>query len=147
MVKLPPLEALYRHLEAAYPDEGCAVIVDGPNGPRVELMDNVYDRYHRVDPEAFPRTARSAYLMDPRAFLKLATALERTAERVAVIVHSHADVGAYFSDEDRAQAAPLGQPLLPGTDYLVVAVDQGRVAGAKLFRFERGAYTEIDVPV
>lgn len=147
MVNLPELHALYRHLEAAYPNEGCGVILEGPNGARVIPLENVYDKYHAVDPEAFPRTARTAYLIDPKAWLKLSRELDETKERVAIIVHSHADVGAYFSDEDKAMAAPNGEALHPGVDYLVVAVNKGKAEAAKLYRFKNKSFEEQDVAV
>lgn len=147
MVKLPPLDAIFRHLEAAYPNEGCGVILEGPNGMRVVPLDNVYDKYHRVDPEQFPRTQRTAYLIDPKAWLQLSRESEAKGERVVVIIHSHADVGAYFSAEDKAMAAPNGEPLHPGVEYLVVAVNNARVEAAKLFNFEKGEFKEVFVSV
>lgn len=147
MVKLPDLSALYAHLEAAYPNEGCGVILDGPSGARVVPLENVYDKYARVDPETYPRSARTAYLIDPKAWLKLSRELEETKERIAIIVHSHADVGAYFSDEDKAMAAPNGEALHPGVDYLVVAVNQGRAEAAKLYRFKNRSFEEEIVPL
>ena len=147
MVSLPPLDELYRHLEAAYPNEGCGVILNGPNGYRVLPLENVYDRYHKVDPEQFPRSARTAYLIDPKAWLKISRECEQTGDQIVVIIHSHADVGAYFSDEDKAMAAPNGQPLHPGVDYLVVAVNDAKAEGAKLFRFKNGEFEEENVAV
>ena len=147
MVSLPPLEELYRHLEAAYPNEGCGVILKGPNGLRVLPLENVYDKYHRVDPEQYPRTSRTAYLIDPKAWLKISRESEQSGEQIAVIIHSHADVGAYFSDEDKAMAAPGGIPLHPGVDYLVVAVNNAKAEAAKLFRFSNGQFEEENVVV
>ncbi|MFL5319696.1 MAG: Mov34/MPN/PAD-1 family protein [Myxococcaceae bacterium] len=139
------LGPLLRHLEACYPNEGCGVILKGPGGFRVVPLENVYDRYHAIDPEQFPRTARTAYLIDPRAWLKLSTEAEGRGEAVSHIVHSHADVGAYFSDEDKAMAAPEGQPLHPGVGYLVVAVNRGRVDNARLFQWASGSYFEVPI--
>ncbi|HZH04765.1 MAG TPA: M67 family metallopeptidase [Myxococcaceae bacterium] len=138
------LTEMKRHLEAAYPDEGCGLILRGP-GPdelRVRPMRNVYDRYHAQDPERFPRTSRTAYLFDPREWMQVTEEAEVVGAQVACIFHSHGDVGAYFSDEDKAMAAPDGEPLFPEVSYLVVAVDAGKVTGAKLFAWNGRCFEE-----
>ncbi|MFB6351391.1 MAG: Mov34/MPN/PAD-1 family protein [Bradymonadaceae bacterium] len=107
------------------------------------------DEYHEMDPEAFPRTAREFYVIDPREFMKA----EGRGEEVAVVFHSHADVGDYFSDED-VDAATLpreeGEPweeAHPGVDYLVVSVRDGEADHATLFRFEEPESDEPYQPV
>jgi proteasome lid subunit RPN8/RPN11 len=106
-------------------------------------MRNAYDALKAQDPEAFPRTARTAYQFDPKEWLRVNQEADELGERIACIYHSHADVGAYFSEEDRRAATFDGAPLLPGVDYLVVAVNQARVEGAKLFRWQDGGFTEV----
>jgi proteasome lid subunit RPN8/RPN11 len=110
-------------------------------------MANAYDRYHDRDPGRFPRTSRTAYLFDPKEWLAVSQEVEAGQEEVACVYHSHIDVGAYFSAEDRIMAAPDGEPLLPGVGYLVVAVDGGKASAAKLFRWEGGAFQESVVPL
>lgn len=140
------LTRVVAHLEAAYPDEGCGLILrDREQRFRIRPMRNAYDRYHARDPERFPRTARTAYLFDPGEQARVWAEAEARGEEVCCIFHSHADVGAYFSAEDRELAAPDGQPLLPGVSYLVVAVDQGKATAAKLFWWDNGAFAESDV--
>ncbi|HVE86396.1 MAG TPA: M67 family metallopeptidase [Myxococcales bacterium] len=143
------LGPLLRHLEACYPNEGCGVVLRGaPGGPvRVRPMENAYDRYHAQDPEAFPRTSRTAYHLDPRELLAVFREADDRGEALACIFHSHADAGAYFSAMDRTLAAPDGEPLYPGVGYLVVAVDQGRATAARLYRFEAGDFREVEVPL
>jgi [CysO sulfur-carrier protein]-S-L-cysteine hydrolase len=136
------LEPLFAHVEAAYPSEGCGVIVAGDKGARIIPLANAYDRYHAKDPQRFPRTSRTAYLFDPKEFLHLQEALDASGEAMVCIFHSHADVGAYFSAEDVQSAAPDGEPLFPGVSYLVVAVDQARVTAAKLFHWQHGSFGE-----
>lgn len=132
-----------------YPNEACGLVFEGPGGVRVEPIDNAVDRYHAKDPERFPRTARTAYLMDPRKQLAALEKAEGAGERLAAVYHSHADVGAYFSEEDRAQALSAGgEPLLPGVEYLVLSVRAAGCDAIKCFRFEGGAWQEraIDLP-
>lgn len=137
------LSPILRHLEAAYPNEGCGLVLRAPDGTlRVRPMRNAYDRYHAVDPQTYPRTSRTAYLFDGKEQLEVGREADARGESVACIFHSHADVGAYFSEEDAAMAAPDGEPLHPGVVYLVVAVDQGRATAAKLYRWQDGAFVE-----
>jgi len=136
------LGPVYRHLESCYPSEGCGVLIHGPNGWRIRPMENAYDRYHARDPKGFPRTARTAYFFDPREFMRLCEELDAAGERIACIFHSHADVGAYFSAEDREMAAPGGQPVMPGVTYLVVAVDRQKATAARLFWWQDAHFEE-----
>jgi adenylyltransferase/sulfurtransferase len=141
------LRQLIAEAEARYPDEACGLVFEGPAGRRALVMRNVLDRYHDRDPERFPRTARKGYLMEPREQLAALEDAERAGERLCAIVHSHADVGAYFSEEDRAMAlTDEGEPLQPGVEYLVLSVRGGRCDAIKGFRLEgRGRSTERDL--
>src|SRR4051812_7648199 len=119
------LSEMARAAEAAYPNEACGLVVGAAwNAATHVPMENVYDRYHVRDPERFPRTARTAYLMHP---LRLMEEMERAGGLLAVW-HSHCDVGAYFSDEDVRVALGGGEaPLWPGAVYLVVSCRAGKV--------------------
>lgn len=141
-VHIPPeaLRVAIAHCEAAYPSEGCGVFVaDAAGAISARPMANVIDRYHARDPVRFPRTARTAYLFDPREQLAVFDAAEAAGGRVAGIFHSHADVGAYFSDEDRAMALADGQPLMPGVFYLVISV-RGRADALRVFTWMEGDF-------
>jgi proteasome lid subunit RPN8/RPN11 len=147
---LPPdLSELVRHLEAAYPQEGCGVILRaGPNGPwRIQPISNAYDRYRAADPVRFPRTSRTAYLLDPREWLALNQEADTRGEQITCVFHSHVNGIADLSAEDRAQALPDGQPILPGVSYLVVAVVRGHATEARLFRWADGEFRDRLVPL
>lgn len=141
------LTAVLRHVAVAYPNEGCGLILRDRAGTfTVRPMANAYDRYHAVDPDTFPRTSRTAYFFDPKEWLAVSQQAETAGDQIACIFHSHVDVGAYFSAEDRAMAAPEGQPLHPGVSYLVVAVDAGKATTARLYWWQEGEFQEINVP-
>lgn len=129
----------------AYPDEACGFLT-GP-AERAKTIDraipaaNLADRYHAVDPETFPRTARTFYIIDARLIQKTFDEGERGARPVKAIYHSHSDVGAYFSAEDQAAAAPDGVLSYP-VAYLVVSVRKGVVDDHKLFTFDGRAWNE-----
>lgn len=144
MVIPPDRAALHRHVESTYPEEGCGVIFHHPGTGafRIEPLTNVYEQFKAKAPERYPRTNRTAYLFHPMHFHRACEAAEANGEVLSCVFHSHCDVGAYFSEEDQRQAAPDGQPLLPGVSYLVVAVDQGRVTHEKLFAFDGGQFPE-----
>lgn len=142
------LNHILSHLEAAYPHEGCALIFEEKGGGLTqEPMENVYDKYHRLDPIRFPRDSKTAYKLDELKVHRLIEAGESRGARLAVIVHSHCDVGAYFSTEDRQVAAPDGFPLWPGVSYLVVSIDGGRASGARMYVWDEGDFRETMVPL
>lgn len=147
---LPPdLAEVLRHLEAAWPKEGCGVILRaGPSGPwRIRPMANAYDRHHAADPVRFPHSSRTAYLFEPREWLTLHLEADARGERVVCVFHSHVNGTAQLSAEDMAQALAGGQPLLPGVSYLVVAMWDGCAAEARLFTWRNGEFRARPVPL
>jgi proteasome lid subunit RPN8/RPN11 len=140
----PVLTELVRHLSAALPDEGCAVLLAREDQVRLVPMENAQGRHHGRDPDAFPRTARTAFSLDPRAWLDLLREADRTGERILAIAHSHPDGGSAFSAEDRRWAAPDGQPLLPGVAHLVIAFRAGKPSDARWALWAEGDFVESD---
>jgi proteasome lid subunit RPN8/RPN11 len=133
------LDKIVSWLEEAYPVEGCGLILEKDGAYRVLECENLADKYHKMDPEQFPRTAREFYILDPMEFMRA----EDRGEQVVVIFHSHADVGDYFSEEDIAAASmprdsddEPREPSHPGVDYLVVSTREDGADHATLFRFD-----------
>jgi [CysO sulfur-carrier protein]-S-L-cysteine hydrolase len=129
------LSEVIRHLESCYPEEGCGVLLRaGEGGPwRIRPLRNT------------SRAPRTSYLFEPREWLGVLMEAETRGEQVACVFHSHVDTDATFSDEDRRQAAPGGQPLLPGVSYLVMAVHSGYVREARIFWWEHKEFQESPV--
>lgn len=129
------LSEVVRHLESSYPREGCGVLLRaGEGGPwRVRPLRNACDALH---------TSHTAYAFDPREWLGVLLDAETRGEHVACVFHSHVDRGAYFSDEDRRQAAPDGQPLIPSVAYLVFSVHSGCVRDARIFWWKCGEFQD-----
>jgi [CysO sulfur-carrier protein]-S-L-cysteine hydrolase len=137
------LKAAIAHCEATYPNEGCGVFIrDGDGKLSARPMANVIDKYHARDPQRFPRTSRTAYLFDPREQMEVFD----KPEPVVCVFHSHADKGAYFSEEDHKLALFDGQPLLPGVSYLVISV-RTRADDLKLFTWTGDAFQEEPIPL
>lgn len=144
---LPPalLAEIYRHATEGYPEEVCG-LVSGPRGgalDEVRRCRNVQNDLHARDPERHPRSAATAYALGIEDIARLDGSLGGPRP-VAVLYHSHVDVGAYFSEEDKRMAAPPGWgPLYPQVDYLVVDVRKDGAREAVRFRHRDGDFVEV----
>lgn len=135
-----------------YPNECCGMILKSKNEKgaiRIRPCVNAQDKYHRLDPENFPRSARNAYFIEPSELFEIDRELRQRGERIAIIYHSHPDADAYFSEEDIRQAAPEGIPLYPDVGYLVISVMGGKVVKGKIFCWdsEQSTFVEKDQKV
>jgi len=141
------LAAVYADARRCYPEEACGLLY-GPRQPAhceaVRVCENQQNRLHALDPQTFPRDARTAYNLAGKDLLFLTRTLDASESepRVHVIYHSHVEVGAYFSAEDVHAATFEGEPVYP-VDYLVIDCRQDRVHGAKLFRFSAGQFVVV----
>lgn len=149
--KIPPplLQQILRQAEQEYPNESCGLIL-GPRGKegqlsRVRPCRNAQDEYHARDPHNFPRSAQTAYFIEPKELLAIQKEARVKDEEIRVIYHSHVDTNAYFSEEDKQIALPEGEPAYPGVDYLVVSVMKGKTADCNLFRWDgvKGAFAKL----
>lgn len=122
--------------------EVCGFVVRRGTELEVVPVPNAADRYHEADPQRFPRSSRDSYLMDPKAQLRLQRELEAWGGEIAAIWHSHVEVGAYFSDKDKADAVVEGIQAVPGAEYLVIGVRGGRVTEAKRYRWDGAGFVE-----
>lgn len=133
------MDEIERHALESYPSESCGFVFGPLDEP--ELLDalqreeNEADKYHRLDPDTFPRTSKTYFKINE---LRAAKTFDEGATKgrpVKVIYHSHCDAGAYFSDEDAATFASDGQLMWPCA-FIVVSVVDGRVADRKLWVYE-----------
>jgi proteasome lid subunit RPN8/RPN11 len=139
----PEIVARLVALCEADPDrEACGFVVRREGALHVVAIANVADRYHAADPAAFPRTSRDSYLMDPKEQLRVLRDLEAWGGEIVAVWHSHVEVGAYFSEKDRADALVDGVQTVPGADYLVLGVRRGRVTEVRRYRLDGGAFVE-----
>lgn len=118
--------------------EVCGFVVRRAGALHVAPVPNAADRYHAADPERFPRTSRDSYLMEPKEQLRLQRELEAWGGEIVAVWHSHVEVGAYFSEKDRADAVLDGVQAVPGAEYLVLGVRGGRVTEVKRYRLDGG---------
>ena len=124
------LDQVVAHAVKHYADEACGFLIGDKGQDSVTEflpVKNVYDEMHAKYPETYPRTAKTAYLIDPREQQRIFDEAEKNGQEVKAIYHSHTDHDAYFSQEDRLVAAPWGEPNYPGVSYLVVSVWDGKL--------------------
>src|SRR5262245_45297093 len=96
------LTEIYAHARGTYPEECCGFLIgprDSATIDEVRRCVNEQNRYHTLDPERFPRTAREAYYLGGKD-LRFLLESGNSQRPVKIIYHSHPDVGAYFSAED-----------------------------------------------
>lgn len=121
---VPPdvVEAIGRDLEAAYPAEGCGVLLGQADGDvrrverRVPSQNRVPDRNDR-------------YEVDPDLLRRLLEEEDRGGPRVVGFYHSHPDAAPEPSSTDRGLAWPWYA-------YLIVPVRSGRAGPGRVWSFD-----------
>lgn len=92
---------------AAYPLEGCGLLVGPPGGDRVE-------RFVPIDNEA--RSSR-IYRLDGSQYARAAMAADEEGMDIVGVMHSHTHTAAYPSPTDVAEAT---RPLVPPSWHWVI---------------------------
>jgi adenylyltransferase/sulfurtransferase len=145
IVTAAELEAIRRQAVEEYPEESCGIIFVRGAERLLLRCRNDQNAKHAEDPERYPRDARTAYYIHADD-LKRIVQLEIDGFSMAVIYHSHVDVGAYFSPTDRRQALVSGylDPV-----YLVTSVVSRHAEETAAFRWDpaRQDFLPIDLTV
>lgn len=129
------LEAIRYQAAEEYPAECCGMVLRRGRERFLLRCRNIQGELHALDPDHYKLDARHAYTIDPRDLIRLAE-LEDEDFEPAVFYHSHIDVSAYFSAEDRRRACyGDGTPMYPDAAYLVLSVVNGEVVNATSFRW------------
>ena len=126
------LEAIRTQAVDEYPSESCGLVFVRGAERLLLPCRNDQDAKHAEDPQRYPRDARTAYYIHADDLRRIGQ-LEVQGYAMAVIYHSHVDVGAYFSPTDRKQA------LLSGyldQVYVVTSVVSGKAEATKAFRWD-----------
>jgi [CysO sulfur-carrier protein]-S-L-cysteine hydrolase len=144
----PLLAPIAAHARSVYPAECCGLVVADARGAlRFVPVRNVAGTDKGAATSR--RTQRDGYVMEPEAVLRILGEAESSGGRLAAIVHSHPDVGAYFSKEDRDMALAGGkEPLWPGVEYVVVSCRASGVDDVRLYRWDAASsgFAEEQVP-
>ena len=130
------LADMHDHALACYPEECCGFGM-GPTDD-VGLIDasvreeNEANKFHKIDPETFPRTAKTYFKINELRASRTFDQAARQERPVKVIYHSHCDAGAYFSKEDASTFARNNTLMWP-VAFVVVSVLEGKVADTKVW--------------
>ncbi len=124
------LKAMFKHAERCYPEECCGFVLANST---IHCGSNIQSELNRANPDRFIRDSATGYTFS-FTDLKLLNNSLNSSNPVVLIYHSHPDVGAYFSDEDKDKALFLGQPAYP-VGHVVIDVKNGISVGAKVFQW------------
>ena len=124
-----------QHAMEEYPSEACGFVM-GPSHDaglldEARREENEADKYHKLDPETFPRTSAMYFKINELRAQRAFDEGDTSGRPLKVIYHSHCDAGAYFSAEDAATFAQ-GEHLMWPCAFIVVSVKMGEVAERKL---------------
>ena len=137
--------------EREYPFECCGFVISSGDAEELCPIRNIQNDKHGEDPAAYPRDARTAFLMEPRQHLAVLEEVDRRKMVLKVVYHSHPDHDAYFSTTDRAQACSFdpAEPDYPDTAYVVISVRQGKFARAAAYGWDavRNEFVEVALKV
>jgi proteasome lid subunit RPN8/RPN11 len=133
------IEKIYAQSLQSYPDESCGLILEDGIRPCTNILNDL----HQADSKTYPRTAKEGFVFSAEDALFLSRNIN-SDNPVKIIYHSHPNVGAYFSNEDKSNALLYDEPIYP-VDHLVIDVQSNEVICSKLFRFIEEDYELIAV--
>ena len=134
------MERIIAQAEREFPWECCGFIIGNDSVEEVRPIANIQNAQHAKDPKAFPRDARTAFLMDPKEHLAVMREIDERKLMLRIVYHSHPDHEAYFSDTDRRQACSFDPeyPDYPETAYVVMSIMGGKFNRAAAFVWDQG---------
>jgi proteasome lid subunit RPN8/RPN11 len=140
------------HAVEGFPDEVCGVVFATPGGQQLRRLKNIQNELHAADPEQNPRTAATAYCMDPRELFEIEKQTREPGWRIAVFYHSHPQHDAYFSPTDKGQAS-YTDPVdgsrgenYPGATWVVVSVYDRVVRDVQAYAWDEAAQDFLATP-
>ena len=140
-------DAILRHAEETWPHECCGLLAGKDAIDEIIRITNAAEEMKAEQPEEFTRSAEMGYVMDPKQMFAAWRRTEDAGRSILAIYHSHVEVGAYFSAEDRSRALFEGEPQFPGVLYIVADVRKKRGEGAKAFAWDGAARDFVEVPL
>ena len=142
------LTVIVAQAERDFPDECCGFIVAGDT-EEVRPIANIQNKKHAENPQAFPRDARTAFLMEPREHLAVMNEIDRRGLSLKIVYHSHPDHDAYFSPTDRTQACSFdpAEPDYPGVVHVVMSIRAGKFVRAAAFAWDAAARDFVETPL
>lgn len=143
-------KAVFAEAIRCHPHEACGFVLgEIKNGERTATAfvacKNIQNELHAADPLRYPRTAETAYVIDPKEQALVEKMVKEKGLAMLAVFHSHPEHGVYFSAEDKTNAAPWGEPLFPELSYLVVSVYDKKIKGMSDFCWdaEKSDFVEV----
>ena len=96
-IRRASMDAIVAQAEREFPFECCGFIIGDDSVEEVRPVANIQNRMHAEDAAAFPRDARTAFLMEPKEHLAVMNEVDRRKLAIRAVYHSHPDHDAYFS--------------------------------------------------
>ncbi len=149
MVTLHPktLNEICDHAKEQFPEECCGVILHTGTQEFVRPCRNIQNQMHQDDPAAYPRDARTAYLMHPDDLMAIHKEAEMEHRPIKAFYHSHPNHEAYFSEKDKSDAVMWDEPAYPGATYLVISIYEDIIRVIKAFAWDEVTSDFVEVPV
>ncbi len=122
MIRVSPdaWSVIERHLERAYPKEGCGILLGTDDGGNRDALVAIPCR------NAYEGEQQDRFQLDPEEQLAAERRARELGLSVVAIFHSHPDCDAYFSSTDLKYSCPW-------YSNIVVSVQAGCVVHAKAF--------------
>lgn len=150
-IRRATMDQIIAQAEREFPYECCGFIIGDDQVEEVRPITNIQNQKHAEDPNAFPRDARTAFLMEPRQQLAVLNEIDDRGLTLKIVYHSHPDHDAYFSETDRRQACSFDpeEPDYPDTAYLVMSIMGGKFKRAAAFVWDpaRRAFAETQLSI
>lgn len=143
------LDRIIAQAEREFPYECCGFVIGDDALEEVRPITNVQNARHLADPAAFPRDARTAFLMDGKEHLAVMREIDDRKLALKIVYHSHPDHDAYFSPTDRRQACSFdpAEPDYPDTAYVVMSIMGGRYRRAAAFVWDAAKQEFVETPL
>lgn len=122
MLKISPsdYDAIRRHGEETYPNEGCGILIGTIQGPTRTVRSTI--RCNNIS-----GSAQTRYDIDPRELIRAQREAHVRGLDVVGFYHSHPDHPARWSPTDLKQAHWIG------CSYVITAIDNGIATGTSSF--------------
>jgi [CysO sulfur-carrier protein]-S-L-cysteine hydrolase len=148
-IRRTSFDAIVAQAEREFPYECCGFVIGNAATEEVRPITNIQNRKHAEDPAAFPRDARTAFLMEPKEHLAVLNEVDRRKLELRIVYHSHPDHEAYFSATDRTQACSFdpNEPDYPDTAYIVISVRSGKFVRAAAFVWDTARKDFVEAPL
>jgi len=129
---------------ACHPEEACGFLLgqvanEGRVAKEFVACQNIQNELHEKNPDRYPRDAKTAYVIDSKEQEGVQKKAKDSGLEIIAVVHSHPEHDAYFSKEDKENAAPWGEPLFPNLSYVVASVYGDQVKAISDFYWDNEA--------